>query len=137
MADPSVIRSIAVSAEAVVDSFVYTKLNPGTAVLRVTPPFHGRMRARLHVARAAGTTSEETGAIHLEPATLLESAAVDTYPTLESAEGDFESDAPAVIRAVHEATLDRWREQALEAVVESVTIETDDGLHAVEIKRMH
>jgi len=151
--DPAVIRSLAVSAEDVVDAFVYTQLNPGYAVLRVTPPFHGRMRARLHVSRD-DLPGAETGAIHIQPRQLLESNVVAAYPTLESVDvgGESESElasksesesepetasGPETIRDTHQKALETWRERALEAIVNSVTFETDDGEKHADVKRMN
>ena len=146
--DPAVIRSLAVSAEDVVDAFVYTQLNPGHAVLRVTPPFHGRMRARLHVSREPGA---ETGAIHIQPRQLLESSVVAAYPTLESVDvgGESESESelelesepqtasgPETIRDTYQEALETWRERALEEIVETVAFETDNGEKHADVKRM-
>jgi len=147
--DPAVIRSLAVSAEDVVDAFVYTQLNPGHAVLRVTPPFHGRMRARLHVSREPGA---ETDAIYIQPQQLLESSVVAAYPTLESVDGGGESESvsasepksksepepePETIRDTHQKALETWRERALESIVDKVTLETDTGKKQADVKRMH
>ncbi|WP_254769155.1 hypothetical protein [Salinilacihabitans rarus] len=144
--DPSAIRSLAVSAEDVVDAFVYGRENPGEAVLRVTPPFHGRMRARLHAYRV--DDAPETGSIHLDPARLLDDDVVDDYPTVEAArsrvgdDGDDDADRaggdppPERVREAHAAALERWRERALDSIVDAVAIETDAGPHLVDVKRL-
>ncbi len=80
--DPRSISSIAVTSSDVVDAFVYTQTNPGRAVIRVTPPFHGRMRARLHVYHVDDGAA--TGAIHLDPAHVLERSVVAAYPNFEA-----------------------------------------------------
>ena len=123
--DPTVIRSLAVSGESVVDAFVYGRENPGTAVLRATPPFHGRMRARIHVCYA--TDPRDGSAVHLDPATLLEPSVVDDYP----AQVHQTNDPPA-------QALDEWRRRAREAIVDTVTLgltdesETEAG-HEIDI----
>ena len=138
--DPTVIRSLAVSASDVVDAFLYTRENPEDAVLRVTPPFHGRMRARLHVYHL--DDSLETGAIHLQPATLLEESVVDAYSTLEVGSdraerggGPTESDAKRT-RDQRTAALESWRDRAREGIVDSVVLETGERETRVDVKRL-
>lgn len=138
--DPNSIRTIAVAREDVLDAFEYTRSNPGTAVLRLTPPFHGRMRARLHVYRDAG----ETAAIHVPAADLLADDAVAAYPTLEDVESHLDTpndaehgddDAPATER-LREALADErdsWRERARESIVDELVLETADGAHRVDV----
>ncbi|WP_255168533.1 hypothetical protein [Natrononativus amylolyticus] len=127
--DPSAIRSFAVSPEDVVDAFVYGRENPGTAVLRVTPPFHGRMRARLHVYHT--DDREVTGAIHLEPRALLPEDVRAAYPTLDAGAADVDA-----ARERHEAAIDDWRTRARESVVDRVELDAGDGNHAVDVKRL-
>jgi hypothetical protein len=127
--DPSAIRSIALSPEDAVDAYVYGRENPGDAVLRVTPPFHGRMRARLHVYRR--DDAELTGAVHVPPADVIAADVVAAYPDLESALAD--ADADEVRERDGEAVAD-WRERARESIVDAVTLETDDGPHRVAVK---
>ena len=130
-ADPSAIRALAVSSEDVVNAFVYTRENPGTAVLRVTPPFHGRMRARLHVYQLED--ARETGAIHVEPAQLLASEVVDSFPALEETEAALEADDPETVRKAHAESLEDWRDRATDAIVEAVDLE---GERRVEVKHL-
>lgn len=47
--DPTVVRSIAVTAGDVVTAVVARRSTSRQPVLRLTPPFSGRMRARIHV----------------------------------------------------------------------------------------
>ncbi|SEW11832.1 hypothetical protein [Natrinema salifodinae] len=146
--DPTAIRSIALSPEDAVDAYVYGRENPGEAVLRVTPPFHGRMRARIHVYRVDDT--ELTGAVHLAPADVIADEVVADYPALdleaELADADVDtdvdtdtdsepgSDEAKRLRKRHAEAVGAWRARATEAIVDAVTIETDDGPHRVEIK---
>src|SRR6056297_3579117 len=46
--EPSAIRSVAVTRADVVTALESNLRSDGRTVLRVTPPFSGRMRARLH-----------------------------------------------------------------------------------------
>ncbi|ELY67536.1 hypothetical protein [Natrinema versiforme] len=133
--DPGAIRSIALSPDDAVDAFVYGRENPGDAVLRVTPPFHGRMRARIHVYRVDDT--ELTGAIHLSPTEIIADEVVADYPDLESALADADAadpDATDRARDRHVEAVEEWQARAREAIVDSVALETDDGPHRVELK---
>ncbi|WP_306052817.1 hypothetical protein [Natronococcus wangiae] len=132
--DPSAIRSIAVSPDDAVDAFVYSRENPGEAVLRVTPPFHGRMRARIHVYRVDDT--HLTGAVHLSPDDVIEDDVSAAYPRLEDELEDADPDETGGIRKRHAEAVEAWQERAREAIVESVPIETADGSRRVEVKRL-
>ncbi|OLZ40246.1 hypothetical protein A6E15_04270 [Natrinema saccharevitans] len=134
--DPGAIRSIALSPEDAVDAYVYGRENPGDAVLRVTPPFHGRMRARIHVYRR--DDAELTGAIHLSPADVIADDVVADYPDLESALADADADPDEAerLRERHADSVAAWRERAREAIVETVTLETDEGPQQVEVKTL-
>lgn len=130
--DPTAIRSLAVSPEDAADAYAYGRENPGEAVLRITPPFHGRMRARLHVYRVDDTHA--TGAVHVPPADVIADDVVAAYPDLED-ELDDATDAEADrIRTRHAEAVDDWRDRAADAIVESVRLETDDGSHEVAVK---
>lgn len=133
--DPTEIRSLAVSAEDVVNAFVYARENPGTAVLRATPPFHGRMRGRIHVYRV--DDAPETGAIHVDPADLLADRVVEAFPTLDEYEERIEEDlSPDEIRNERADALESWRERALEGLVDEVALHVDSGRRRVEVKRL-
>ncbi|UTF55143.1 hypothetical protein [Natronosalvus rutilus] len=133
--DPTIIRSLAVAAEDVVNAFVYTRENPGRAILRATPPFHGRMRARLHVYRV--DDSPKTGAVHLEAAALLDAETVAAYPTLEDVEQRVGGEASAgTVREQRADALEAWAERARESIFESVAFETADGPHRVSVRTL-
>ncbi len=132
--DPGAIRSIALSPEDAVDAYVYGRENPGDAVLRVTPPFHGRMRARIHVYRRDDT--ELTGAVHLSPAAVIADDVVADYPDLESTLAGADADEADRLRERHAESVEAWRERAREAIVETVAIETDDGTNRVDVKTL-
>ncbi|WP_222918114.1 hypothetical protein [Natrinema sp. SYSU A 869] len=134
--DPSAIRSVALSPEDAVDAYVYSRENPGDAVLRVTPPFHGRMRARIHVYRVDDT--ELTGAVHLSPAAVIADDVVAEYPDLESALADADDDPAEAdqIRERQAEAVEDWQARAREAIVDSVALETADGTHRVDLKTL-
>ncbi|ADD04577.1 uncharacterized protein Nmag_0993 [Natrialba magadii ATCC 43099] len=159
--DPAAIRSIAVSPADVVDAYAYTQENPGEAVLRITPPFHGRMRARIHVYRH--DDAELTGAVHVRPADVLESDVIEAYPAFDevatggrSADGEGsvdgsddadgaanESDSTTATDAVsddrrkhHAEAVERWQERAREALLDEVQIDTESGQRPVDVKSL-
>ena len=132
--DPTTIRSLAVSPDDVANAYAYTQENPGEAVLRVTPPFHGRMRARLHVYHRDDT--ELTGALHVPPNAVIANDVVADYPSLEDELEDTDPSATAKIRKRHADAVEEWQERARESIVDETTLETDEGSHRVEIKRV-
>ncbi|WP_137288934.1 hypothetical protein [Natronorubrum halophilum] len=132
--DPTAVRSLALSPEDAANAYAYTRENPGEAVLRVTPPFHGRMRARLHVYRRDDT--ELTGAVHVSPAAVIEADVVEGYPTLETELEGADVAETERFRKRHAEAVDAWRTRARNAIVETVALETDEGPHLVEIKQL-
>ncbi|GAB3676675.1 hypothetical protein [Halopiger thermotolerans] len=140
--DPTRIRSLAVSPEDAVNAYAYGQENPGEAVLRVTPPFHGRMRARIHVYRVDDTPV--TGAVHVSPEDVIDDDVLAAYPHLEDEFADLATDSVEELddadaerlRKRHAEAVEEWQERAETAVAETVTLETDDGPHRVEVKRL-
>ena len=132
--DPTAIRSLALSPADAADAYAYTQENPGEAVLRVTPPFHGRMRARIHVYHLDDT--ELTGAVHVAPAAVIADDVVADYPTLETELEDVDPSETDRVRKRHGEAVEAWQERAREAIVDEITLETDDGPHSIEIKRV-
>ncbi|RQG86992.1 hypothetical protein EA462_15205 [Natrarchaeobius halalkaliphilus] len=136
--DPSVIRSLAISTTDIVDAYAYTQENPGTAVIRVTPPFHGRMRARIHVYRIDDV--EHTDAIHVSPADLIEDDVVDSYPGYEdelAREGEGTSPPKSGgFGNRRAAAVDGWRARARDAIVDTVSLGEDDARHGVVVKAL-
>ncbi|UPW00779.1 hypothetical protein M0R88_01430 [Halorussus gelatinilyticus] len=136
--DPRAIRSVAVTTDDVVAAHEARQRSPRRPVLRVTPPFTGRMRARLHdpgpaakrseaaagesaaVGQESGTDSgasesvgdrdPATGAVHLPPARFLDADAIGPFPAPDDTEDALRAD-PEV-----EFTVERHRERHVEAV---------------------
>lgn len=133
-ADPTVIRSIAVTVDDVVTALEATRRGGRRTVLRITPPFSGRMRARLH--RPTGD-AEATDAIHVDPATLVSEP--PPYPDPDEtadrlrAAGEYTTERH---HDRHAAAVQAWRSAVREAVVDAVVLPTDDGPHRVEVKRL-
>lgn len=122
MTDPSGLRSVAISAEDLLAAIEATASGDQRAVLRVTPPFSGRMRARLHVVR--DDADDET--VHIPPTALLEESA-PAYPTPDETADELRADDERSYsvdrhREYHERRVEEWRDRLLDHVVERVTL---------------
>jgi len=137
--DPSVIRSVAVTADDVVAAVESHYQRDERVVLRVTPPFSGRMRARLHVTERADdpTSRAETEAVHVDPTTLLDASAPD-YPRPAETEDDLRADPDTEYTVErhherHRSALENWRDRLTDHVVDEVAIETSERSVSVEV----
>ena len=124
--DPSVIRSVAVTVDDVVTALEANASADRGAVLRVTPPFSGRMRARIHV-DDGGSYEGDAEPIHLDPTALVE--AVPPYPTADNADGD---DIEAR-RQRHTERLTEWRSTVRERLRERISIDHPSGTLDVQL----
>ncbi|QIO23751.1 hypothetical protein [Haloarcula sp. JP-L23] len=128
--DPSVVRSLAVSAEDLTAALEANARDGPRTVLRATPPYSGRMRARLHVVQG---DDEET--LHVAPEQLLTDTA-PAYPTPDDTADELRADEEETYtverhRAYHERRVDEWRETVFDHVVDAVTVPAVD--HEVNI----
>lgn len=129
--DPTAIRSLAVTAEDLVAALEANARRDAGAVLRVTPPFSGRMRARLHIAGAEGGYDGSPEPIHVDPGRLVADDA-PPFPGVDETEDDLRADpdaeyTPERHRERHEARVETWRESVREYVRETATVETPAG----------
>ena len=120
--DPQVIHSIAVTVEDVVAALEANRSADRGAVLRITPPFAGRMRARLHVDGGEGSYDGESQPIHLDPERLVDE--VPAYPTADDTAEPTEAD-PETHRRRHTDRVDEWRETVRGRIREAVTVSHD------------
>lgn len=134
--DPARLRVVAVRTEDLIAALEDRLRRDGETVLRITPPFHGRMRARLHVERAGEYADEGPTPIHVDPRALV----VEPPPYPEPAETEDELRADPEIeyttdrhRERHVAAVERWRETVRDRAVEETVVETPDGPRQVEI----
>jgi hypothetical protein len=132
---PTDIRSLAVSAEDVVAAVETNRTSDREAVLRVTPPFSGRMRARLHVQVGDGDVDE--GVLRIDPETLLTPDA-PAYPRPAETEDDIRTDPDVEYsverhRTRHEAAVEQWRNSLPKSIRDEMTLDTDDGPHDVDV----
>ncbi|SEO87634.1 hypothetical protein SAMN04487948_106110 [Halogranum amylolyticum] len=135
--DPTAIRSVAVTVDDVVAAIEAAARGRQRLVLRITPPFYGRMRARIH--REGGEGSyDDVDPIHLAPERFLADDA-PAYPDVdetedrlrEAGEYDVESHREAYAEAVEE-----WRTAVRDHLVDGLTVETPDGTHEIQVKRL-
>ncbi|AXG06966.1 hypothetical protein DU500_11310 [Haloplanus rubicundus] len=132
-ADPNAIRSIAVTVDDVVTALEATRRSDRRTVLRITPPFSGRMRARLH----RPTGDDATEAIHLDPSALV--ADLPPYPDPDETADRLRVAGEYTTERHHDrhaAAVREWRGAAREAIVDAVALPTADGPHRVEVKRL-
>lgn len=121
MTDPSAIKSLAITSDDIVTAVAATERNRENVVLRVTPPYSGRMRARLHVVQPTETADET---IHIPPEKLLSPDAPEVPSTDETADELRESadDSYSVERhrRYHDQRLEEWRETLPEYIVDRI-----------------
>ncbi|EMA68263.1 hypothetical protein C461_06764 [Halorubrum aidingense JCM 13560] len=143
---PGRIRSIAVHREDVATALEATLRSDRTVVLRVTPPFSGRMRARLHSLgsdSSAKATSDDAAdeseaakeseaaneadrePIHIDPRDLVDE--VPPYPEVDDTAAEYPDADVETRRERHGAAVETWRERVRRSVVASVTIDGDGG----------
>jgi len=134
--DPAEIRSIAVTAEDVLAAFEANRQRDAGTVLRVTPPFSGRMRARLHRGPPADDASPPP--LRIIPERLLADDVIAEYPhpddtADELREAPTETYSRERHREYHAAAVERWRETARERLASTVTLETATGPNEVRV----
>jgi hypothetical protein len=132
--DPSVIRSIAVSIEDVVTALEVNHTGDQQAVLRVTPPFSGRMRARLHV--DATSYTGETQPFHIPPGRLVEDP--PPYPRPADTEDTLRTDPEEeyTVERHHErhtAAVAEWRDSVSETITDTVTVTVDETQQTLSV----
>ncbi len=128
--DPARIRSVAVHREDVATALEATLRTDRRVVLRITPPFSGRMRARIHEAGAEDPTAAE-GAIHVDPRDLV--GDVPPYPEADETAARHPDADLATRRARHGEAITDWRGAVREAVVDRVVLDPDDAAHEVRV----
>ncbi|MFB6124128.1 MAG: hypothetical protein ABEJ78_11805 [Haloferacaceae archaeon] len=134
--DPTVVAAIAVRSDDVVTALESTLRSSRRTVLRVTPPFSGRMRARLHQPSDDGADASP-GPIHVDPETLVDD--VPPYPEPDATEDRLraaDAYSPEAHRDAHVAAVESWRDAVRDAIVDVATVETSEGPHRVEVKRL-
>jgi NAD(P)H-dependent FMN reductase len=133
--DPTVIRSLAVHADDVVSALEANAARDADAVLRVTPPFNGRMRARLHLAGGEGAYDTDPEPIHVAPERLVDDS-TPAYPTPDETEdelrdrGEYSTERH---REYHAERVGTWREAVRDHLVDRTTMPAVAASHEVDI----
>jgi hypothetical protein len=132
---PEAIRSLAVTGEDVVAAVETNRTTDREAVLRVTPPFSARMRARLHVVSAPEPGTPQP--VHVDPAALLGPDA-PPYPRPSDTEDAIRTDPEQEYtverhREYHAEAVDAWRGAVRDAIRECATIDTPAGPTEVDV----
>lgn len=135
MSDPTAIRSLAVTGEDLVAAVETNRTTDREAVLRVTPPFSGRMRARLHVVH--GERERSPRPVHVAPERLL-GPDTPAYPRPADTEDELRADPDETYtverhREYHADRVATWRVELAETVRDRATIETPDGPTEVDV----
>lgn len=133
--DPTAIRRLVVHADDVVTALEANLRGDAGAVLRATPPFSGRMRARLH--REGVEHDASPPPVRVPPADLVADDA-PPYPTPDDTEDDLRADpdlayTPERHRERHVRRVEAWREAVREHFVDEVVLDTPRGPHRVEV----
>ncbi|PHQ38125.1 hypothetical protein DJ69_13210 [Halorubrum persicum] len=130
---PTRIRSIAVHRDDVATALEATLRSDREVVLRVTPPFSGRMRARLHSLGTGATAGADTEAgegdetagdadpIHIDPRALV--SGVPAYPEVDETMANNPDADVETRRERHTAAVESWREAVRGSVVDSVALD--------------
>ncbi len=131
--DPTVVRSIAVTVQDLVAAVETNRTSARRAVLRLTPPFSGRMRARLHVE----LDEDDPRTVHVPPSRLLDDDA-PAYPRPAETEEQLRAD-PGVEYTVerhrqrHAGAIAEWRARLPSAVRDRAVLPTSAGPHEVAV----
>ena len=124
--DSTRIRSIAVHREDVANALEATLRSDRTVVLRVTPPYSGRMRARIHRVEATSGSEPDDGVaeadapIHLNPRDLV--TEMPAYPEVDDTVAEAADLDPETRRERHVEAVEAWRERVRESVGGTVAI---------------
>ena len=110
--------------------------SPARTVLRLTPPFAPRMRARLH-RPIDGEYDDRDDAlpVHVDPTALVSS--VPPYPEPDETAEELdagEAYSAEVHRRRHQRAVDEWRSEIADRFVDEVVLDTPNGPHRVEVK---
>jgi len=139
---PDRVRSIAVHRDDVANALEASLRSDRKVVLRATPPFSGRMRARLHALDVGGGDSDGGGGesddaadapepLHVDPRALV--AEVPPYPEVDDTAAENPDADLGTRRKRHAAAVEAWRETVRERVVSTIEIDVDGDSRAVDV----
>jgi len=138
--DPTVIGVIAVHATDVVTALEANErdLDGKQSVLRITPPYSGRMRARLH-REGHEEYDPSDGPIHVAPTDLVDNP--PTFPRPDDTEDELRADPDREYsrerhREYHERRVAEWRAIVRDRIVDVMTLRTGDGPVEVSVSAL-
>lgn len=127
--DPGVVETVTVHAEDVVTAAEARMRSDEDAVLRLTPPFHARMRARIHVRqRRADDGGDDPEPVYVLPDAFL-GEDCPSYPEPHETAAEVSTDGepdPDRHYDYHQAAVDRWRTEAAGSIRTRVTVDDAD-----------
>lgn len=129
--EPTVIRSLAVTTDDLVTALEATERAGRPVILRVTPPFYGRMRARIHVAGGESTDYIDPKPLHIEPSLFVEDEA-PPYPEVDETQP--EPYDVEVHHDQHSKAISEWRASVRTYLRDTVTVQTPAGPHEVRVR---
>lgn len=126
---PQTIDAVAIHRRDVVQAFELRERRQEPAVLRVTPPFSGRMRGRLHISDddpyQPGTANAP---IHIVPTALLTDPPSFPMPDQTTPVAQIASDYdPDQHHTVHSAAVEEWRTTIAHQITDSITVSLPAG----------
>lgn len=134
--DPAAVETVVVSAADLVAAFEAShRSRDAETVLRMTPPFSGRMRARVHVVQ--GERPDDGRPVRIRAESLVE-AACPAPPEPDDVEDELRA-APTVTYTIdrhrerYRAALQEWRASVLDHVVEEATVPATGGNVTISI----
>ena len=156
MTDPTRITALAVTTDDLLTAVEATTRDRRITVLRVTPPFAGRMRARLHVAdmdtnqtTASNKNTDEDSyvirpndehAVNAEPITIDPERFIEDVPplpTVDSIEDKLRKSPTPYSQSRHrewyQTALEAWRESVRDRRVDTVTLDLKNQMHPVDV----
>ncbi|PSP88051.1 hypothetical protein BRC90_08810 [Halobacteriales archaeon QS_4_69_34] len=131
------VSALAVTAGDVVAALEANRRRGVGTVLRVMPPFNGRMRARLHrVDAGIGGDADGPAPLHVDPAALVED--VPEYPTPDDTADRLRAATDTAYsieahRERHAAAVERWRATVAGRIVDAVELDGPRGTHRVAV----
>ncbi|MFC7173722.1 hypothetical protein ACFR97_03075 [Haloplanus litoreus] len=129
--DPTAVTRIVVTVDDVVTALETNWRSDRHTVLRITPPFSGRMRARLH---RPNPDDEASSAIHVDPSSLV--AEPPAYPAPDETADRLREAGTYTTERHHErhtAAIAEWRDGVRDALVDAVALSTPAGPHRVDV----
>ena len=132
--DPRRIRALAVHTDDVLTALEARERGRRRTVLRVTPPFAGRIRARLHVEGDGTTDDREDAPLHLNPGAFVDD--VPPFPTVDETEDELRERGEYSVerhREAHAEAVAGWREAVRESLRDRLPVEAPDGDHEVRV----